>query len=273
MKKYVPNLIIILFVVVISFGLIVIFTGKDYEGSKIIEELTDNIKLVSTTLDNNIIIEKYLLVLNDKEINFEVKFNYERLNNVGIIKGYINNTQVYSLEKKLTSSNRDKIFNVANIEGTFNIKNFKIIEGSDKNYLAVITNNNAEYYNKDVDYLFIFSENLELINNGVNSYAGCVAKGMTIQSGITEYSLENDASPWYDDAFGACPNEENCHVNVKIKDSNIYYLMPVKIYNENKEKYENFLEERSYKIKENKLSYKVLKRYKVASSSGVYCED
>jgi len=273
MKKFIPYLIISFFIVIISFGLIVIFTGEEGRDSKILKEPTDNIKLISTSYNNNVIIEKYLLVLNDKEMDIEVKFNYEVNNNVGVIKGYINNNQVYSLEKKVTASNRDKIFNTSFIEEAFNTGNFKLIEGSDKNYLAVITNNNALYYNKDVDYLYIFTENLDLINNGIYSSAGCVAKGMTIQSGITEYSLENNAMPWYDDAFGACLNEENCHVSVRVKDSNIYYLMPVKIYNENREKYENFLEERLYKIKDNKLEYKVLKRYKVASSSGIYCED
>ena len=168
------------------------------------------------------------------------------------------------------------------ITSSFNENNFSFISGRDgESYLLIHTNIYSDLAGEE-DKLFILNENLEFIDNDLVDYAGSSeTQGMTIMSTYTGYILEGDEYPWYTDNFNACSAPSNCYIDIKIEDNKIYYLVPVlkevtsdeeetddETTEEDKVTEYGELEERVYTIRDGKLEYEVVKRYKIVGITG-----
>ena len=233
----------------------------------------DGVSLKETRVDGNSIIQEYSVVLNGKENELVVCYAFEspikENKNYESIRGVFN-TNAFYYEEELINSNLYNDFNIEKINKSFNEDNFRLIKGSDnKNYLLVIVYNfYSRYLNNGVD-LYIFNDELELVQGELNNYTGCESNVMTIKSGVTSLILEDDASPWYTDVYQICDSKDNCQINVKIENNQIYYLMPVLDYH--LENGYGLLEERVYTINNNELEYEVINTYTIANGYGQIC--
>lgn len=282
MKKY-YILIVVLCLIIIG-EVVVIFLNSNQEvkpedsNIHIPKEeenvnVDDSVTLKETRVENDSIIQEYSVVLNGKENMLIMRYNFEppieENGNYEIIRGSFNTNTLYYKEEPI-NSNLYNDFNVERINNSFNEDNFRLIKGSDnKNYLLVIVYNfYSRYLNNGVD-LYIFNDDLELVHGELNNYTGCESSVMTIKSGVTSLILEDDTSPWYTDVYQICDSEDNCQINVKIENNQIYYLMPVLDYH--LENGYGLLEERVYTINNNELEYEVINTYTIVNGYGQIC--
>lgn len=219
----------------------------------------DRIKLTSISEESNKIIEEFRIKLNGKSKTINVEFtkeNYEDMD-AYIIGGHLGDKPVLFTDFILNEEGN--IFTKEKINELFNENNFRIIKGADnKDYLLVVSNRVND------DKLYIFNDNLELLNNesvdDYNPYCDNDCGGFM----ITTYSntpcvFENNENPWYENYFNITESmlgEGDINYSLKIENNKIYYLAAVI------EDYTNAkLEERVYTINNNQLTYEVINTY------------
>ena len=213
--------------------------------------LEDGITLKDTDKEGESIIQEYEVVLNGIKNNFNINYTYESCYDTNYcISGKYNNYNFYYGEFYNISLNN--LFTIEAINQKFNENNFSIIKGTDnKNYLLVYA----------MDHLYIFDENLEIVNDGINSnwYEGDNESAFVIAS-ITNVPMLNN---YYDDSLNVCDNWDLdiCGVYVKVENDKIYYLTP-KISSYDYEIGTPLeVEERVYTINNSKVTYEVINTY------------
>lgn len=239
----------------------------------------DSVTLVSTEEVDDSFVQTYKIVINNLEKTLEVEFLYrdnkeeKEQSLTGDYSGAVLYSYYENYEEEAT------LYDTSMIERSFNENNFSFITGQDgESYLVIHTNIYDDGAGEE-DKLYILNDSFEFVDNDLVDYSGSnETHGMTIMSTYTGYTLENNESPWYTDDFNACSTPSNCYINVKIEDNKIYYLAPV--LNEvssdedeptdEEEEVQEFgnLEERVYTIRDGKLEYEVVKRYKIVGISG-----
>lgn len=237
--------------------------------------LKDGVKLLRTYQESDEIIQEYEIILNGNKKVLSLNFQYYDTGGGIHISSEFNDIIFYEAEPGYDEFldydyennyensgyvNSENINMIKTIKEVFNEQNFKLIKGKDtKSYLTVWTRN------LDEANLYIFNDKLELLEdesfkdfssiNGNNSTFIIVA---TFWMSINAEGKE----PWYTDKLEFCKDsasaENSCHINVKIDNTQIYYLVP----NYDKE----LIEERVYEINNNKFEYKVVTTYKIKES-------
>lgn len=243
---------LIIFITIIIVSCIVIFTINNPQKKQI--------KLSSTIIENDSITQNYKVKLNNKEVTVPIKFTYEFNEQLETyyIKGNINDSTLVYYNK---SNNKDSIFNKEELSKQFTNQNFKVLKGKDnKEYLAIISNNQNFDSNYTPEYLYIINDNLDLIMlNDMN---------LMIKDYNIKVKVENEKI-WYKDTFNICQDKNNCKIMLKIENNKIYNLVI------NPEStLENDLgtiEERIYTISNNKLEYNIKNTYKIVGSYGEGC--
>ncbi len=287
MKKVLVIVIILISLGVIGYGIYYV-ASHDFEIEReesehnnvelnegVVEASEDNtVTLVKTEEIEGSFVQTYDIVINGLEKTLEVAFLYR--DNTSLkeqsLTGEYNGATLYAYYEEY-----DKVasgFDENMIASSFNEDNFAFIRGVDgESYLMIHTNIYDDGAGEE-DKLYILNENLEFVSNDLVDYTGSTSEGMSIMSTYTSYALKGDEYPWYTDTFNACASPTNCHINVKIEDEQIYYLVPVlKEVLENTDEEEEItdygeLEERVYTIDEGSLSYEVVKRYTIIGVRG-----
>ena len=288
MKKVLIVIIVLLSLGVIAFGIYYASTfdfNKEPKNEKkenielnqnSIEVLSeDSVKLISTIKKDESFIQTYQITINGKEKKLEVEFLYQDNKNLKkqSLTGNYNKVTLYAYYEKY--EDEATLYDENMINSSFNENNFSFIKGIDgESYLLIYTNIYPDEM-KEEDKLYILNDNFEFVANDLIDYAGnSDTLGFTIMSTYVSYKLGNEF-PWYTDNFNACSTPSNCYINVKIEDNKIYYLVPVlnKFNDEEEDSKESTekdygnLEERVYTIRDNSLSYEVIKRYKITEVS------
>ena len=295
MKKVLIIVVVLLSFGVIGFGIYYASTHdfnvdrneEDHEnvelnGDSIEVDSEDSITLASTEVVDDSFVQTYDVVINGIEKTLEVEFLYR--NNEDLkeqsLTGDYSGATLYAYYE--TYEDEPTVYDVNMITSSFNENNFSFIAGRDgESYLLIHTNIYSDGAGEE-DKLFILDENLEFVDNDLVDYSGSSdTQGMSIMSTYTGYTLENDDYPWYNDSFNACTTPSNCYIDVKIEDNQIYYLVPVlntvsEEANEENDEEDNEeatdygeLEERVYRINNNKLEYEVIQRYKITGVNGL----
>lgn len=148
------------------------------------------------------------------------------------------------------------LFDESVINREFTTDNFKIIKGEDgKEYLLVNSQIKDNYYTPESNYLYIFNDELKLINNTLDCVFGN-KKGMIIHPG--ESAITSSSMKTYENSFGY-DGLTSKNIFVKIDGNKIYYLYQ----NFKSSETDNYgtIEEREYTINDNKLKYNVVKSY------------
>ncbi len=262
-EKYIYLIIILILVVVIACSITYAITisnnnnemnnnnenNEQENGEEPV--LEDGITLKDTDKEGESIIQEYEVVLNGIKNNFNINYTYESCYDTNYcISGKYNNYNFYYGEFYNISLNN--LFTIEAINQKFNENNFSIIKGTDnKNYLLVYA----------MDHLYIFDENLEIVNDGINSnwYEGDNESAFVIAS-ITNVPMLNN---YYDDSLNVCDNWDLdiCGVYVKVENDKIYYLTP-KISSYDYEIGTPLeVEERVYTINNSKVTYEVINTY------------
>ena len=262
-EKYIYLIIILILVVVIACSITYAITisnnnnemnnnnenNEQENGEEPV--LEDGITLKDTDKEGESIIQEYEVVLNGIKNNFNINYTYESCYDTNYcISGKYNNYNFYYGEFYNISLNN--LFTIEAINQKFNENNFSIIKGTDnKNYLLVYA----------MDHLYIFDENLEIVNDGINSnwYEGDNESAFVIAS-ITNVPMLNN---YYDDSLNVCDNWDSdiCGVYVKVENDKIYYLTP-KISSYDYEIGTPLeVEERVYTINNSKVTYEVINTY------------
>lgn len=285
MKKVLIIIVVLLSFGVIAFGIFYASTHdfgvdpKDDERSNVelnegvVEVNEDNsVTLVSTEEIDDSFVQTYHVVINGLEKTLEIEFLYRdntSLDQQSLTGEYSGVTFYAYYEDYETDASG---FDENMIASSFNEGNFSFIQGVDgESYLIIHTNIYDDGAGEE-DKLYILNENLEFVSNDLVDYTGSESQGMSIMSTYTTYTLENDEYPWYTDSFNACSSPSNCHINVRIEDNRIYYLVPVLnevSENTEEETQDGELEERVYTIDDGVLSYEVIKRYTITGVSGL----
>lgn len=285
MKKVLIIIVVLLSFGVIAFGIFYASTHdfgvdpKDDERSNVelnegvVEVNEDNsVTLVSTEEIDDSFVQTYHVVINGLEKTLEIEFLYRdntSLDQQSLTGEYSGATLYAYYEDYETDASG---FDENMIASSFNEGNFSFIQGVDgESYLIIHTNIYDDGAGEE-DKLYILNENLEFVSNDLVDYTGSESQGMSIMSTYTTYTLENDEYPWYTDSFNACSSPSNCHINVRIEDNRIYYLVPVLnevSENTEEETQDGELEERVYTIDDGVLSYEVIKRYTITGVSGL----
>ena len=285
MKKVLIINVVLLSFGVIAFGIFYASTHdfgvdpKDDERSNVelnegvVEVNEDNsVTLVSTEEIDDSFVQTYHVVINGLEKTLEIEFLYRdntSLDQQSLTGEYSGATLYAYYEDYETDASG---FDENMIASSFNEGNFSFIQGVDgESYLIIHTNIYDDGAGEE-DKLYILNENLEFVSNDLVDYTGSESQGMSIMSTYTTYTLENDEYPWYTDSFNACSSPSNCHINVRIEDNRIYYLVPVLnevSENTEEETQDGELEERVYTIDDGVLSYEVIKRYTITGVSGL----
>ena len=268
-EKYIYLVLGIILVVVIACGITYIIATnnnktetkeENNEQNNNQEEpiLEDGVTLKNTTTNNSTIIQEYEVILNGKKNNFNVNYTYDSCYDTGYcISGKYNNYNFYYGE--FYNMSLDNLFTRQTIEQKFNEDNFEIIKGTDnKNYLLVYTTSS----------LYIFDENLEIVNDGINSnwYEGDNENSFIMASITNVPVLDN----YYDDTLNICDNWDSdiCSIYVKVENNQIYYLTPNISYHDYVNNYEYTtpveVEERVYTINNGKLTYEVINTYQTS---------
>lgn len=293
MKKVLIIVVVLLSFGVIGFGIYYASTHdfnvdrneEDHEnvelnGDSIEVDSEDSITLASTEVVDDSFVQTYDVVINGIEKTLEVEFLYR--NNEDLkeqsLTGDYSGATLYAYYE--TYEDEPTVYDVNMITSSFNENNFSFILGvNGESYLIIHTNIYDDGAGEE-DKLFILNDDLEFVSNDLVDYAGSSdTKGMTIMSTYTSYTLENDDYPWYNDSFNACTTPSNCYIDVKIEDNQIYYLVPVlntvseEANEDDEEDNEGAtdygeLEERIYRINNNKLEYEVIQRYKITGVNG-----
>lgn len=285
MKKVLIIIVVLLSFGVIAFGIFYASTHdfgvdpKDDERSNVelnegvVEVNEDNsVTLVSTEEIDDSFVQTYHVVINGLEKTLEIEFLYRdntSLDQQSLTGEYSGVTFYAYYEDYETDASG---FDENMIASSFNEGNFSFIQGVDgESYLIIHTNIYDDGAGEE-DKLYILNENLEFVSNDLVDYTGSESQGMSIMSTYTTYTLENDEYPWYTDSFNACSSPSNCHINVRIEDNRIYYLVPVLnevSENTEEETQDGELEERVYTIDDGVLSYEAIKRYTITGVSGL----
>ena len=285
MKKVLIIIVVLLSFGVIAFGIFYASTHdfgvdpKDDERSNVelnegvVEVNEDNsVTLVRTEEIDDSFVQTYHVVINGLEKTLEIEFLYRdntSLDQQSLTGEYSGATLYAYYEDYETDASG---FDENMIASSFNEGNFSFIQGVDgESYLIIHTNIYDDGAGEE-DKLYILNENLEFVSNDLVDYTGSESQGMSIMSTYTTYTLENDEYPWYTDSFNACSSPSNCHINVRIEDNRIYYLVPVLnevSENTEEETQDGELEERVYTIDDGVLSYEVIKRYTITGVSGL----
>lgn len=294
MKKVLIVLIVLLSFGVIGFGIYYASThdfrtatnndkkeNVELNQNRIDVKKDDSVTLVKTEEIDGSFVQTYDIVINGIERMLEVEFlsrDSQGLKEQSLT-GQFNGVTLYAYYE--TYEEEATTYDVNMLSNGFNENNFSFISGHDgESYLLIHTNIYPDGAGEE-DKLFILDENLEFVANDLVDYSGSSdAKGMTIMSTYTGYTLEDDEYPWYTDNFNVCTTPSNCYINVKIEDNKIYYLVPVlnevsEDKNEDDEENNNEatdygeLEERVYTIDDGSLSYEVIKRYTIIGVSGL----
>ena len=244
-------------------------------------EKEDDVTLVSTEEIDGSFVQTYNIVMNGKEKTLEVEFLYRDNQDLKeqSLTGEFSGATVYAYYDNYEDEADG--FDENMIASSFNENNFSFISGvNGESYLIIYTNIYDDGTGEE-DKLFILNDDLEFVSNDLVDYAGSSdTKGMTIMSTYTSYTLENNEYPWYNDSFNACTTPSNCYIDVKIEDNQIYYLVPVlntvseeanEDDEEDNEEATDYgeLEERVYRINNNKLEYEVIQRYKITGVNGL----
>ena len=291
MKKVLIIIVVLLAFVAIAFGIFYAST-HDFDVKKqekqtnnvelnegIVEVNEDNsVNLVSTEEIDGSFVQTYQVIINGLEKTLEIEFLYRdntSLDQQSLTGEYSGVTLYAYYEDYETEASG---FDENMIASSFNEDNFAFIQGvNGESYLMIHTNIYDDGSGEE-DKLYILNENLEFVSNDLVDYTGSESQGMSIMSTYTTYTLEDDEYPWYTDSFNACSSPSNCHINVKVEDNQIYYLVPVlneiseSTEEETQEKEEvtdyGELEERVYTIDDGVLSFEVIKRYTITGVSG-----
>lgn len=294
MKKVLIIIIVLLSFGVIGFGIFYVAThdfsvDRNNDGPDNVElnegtpevEKENNVTLVSTEEIDGSFVQTYNIVMNGKEKTLEVEFLYRDNQDLKeqSLTGEFSGATVYAYYDNYEDEADG--FDENMIASSFNENNFSFISGvNGESYLIIYTNIYDDGTGEE-DKLFILNDDLEFVSNDLVDYAGSSdTKGMTIMSTYTGYTLENDEYPWYNDSFNACTTPSNCYIDVKIEDNQIYYLVPVlntvseeanEDDEEDNEEATDYgeLEERVYRINNNKLEYEVIQRYKITGVNGL----
>jgi len=265
MKKYIPYILICMLLIIISSGITYLVMDKNYENKTVIEKnknnkdsdknenLKDKITLIETKKNNNKIIQEYEIVLNNQKNNLKVEYEYKKLDETAwnVVSAKISENQYISFD--ITSETE---FNKEKINDKFNEKNFQIIKGEDnKNYLGIVT------LMDNAGYLYIYNDKLEILDGNSND-AYKIEKGFTIHP-FTNTPCKFIEDPTYKNNLNFKVYDQLIDkLHLKIEENKIYYLATVTDSDENN--YNNYyLEERVYKINNNKIKYEVLNKYKI----------
>ncbi len=220
-------------------------------------KIEDGVKFVSSKVNNGVVTKNYKITLNGKETNINVEFKNE---DKDYIEGFLGQTEIYGMSKNYYE--KPESFQVDKIAEDFNENNFKIIQGNDgKNYLIVLVNFSTSLY------FYIFNDNMEIIPSNIS---GCGPKDtFTLMTTISNYVLEKDQKPWYQDKYNVCKSE-HCQIKSKIENNKIYTFASDINKNINANDI-GTLEERVYTINNNKLEYEIINKYKIIDGSGGLC--
>lgn len=260
MKEKILYVVIACLLIIISSGVtyIVMDNNNSKEGKenktpiKENSNIKDEIKLVDIKEEDNKIIENFKIILNSKENNLEVIFDYQKGDPWGYVSAKVSNNQFVSFAIPEGSN-----FNKEKIKDMFNENNFKIIKGEDnKNYLAIGSMAN------NAGYVYIYNDNLEVLNANTNDAYKINNGFVAFPFGNNPCGIEKD--PIYENDF----NLKNDYgllkgLHLKIDNNKIYYLRVITD-SDNKMDFNNYyLEEIVYTINNNQMTYKTLDKYKV----------
>lgn len=237
---------------------------------------TEKVILKSTEMKNSKIVQTFEISMNGKKVLFNVDYTdkAEKLDSVDAIdgiegletlEGKINDITLNSSLKNIADMEHYKkvLFEKSVIDKIFTTRNFRIIKGSDnKDYLLVNTQIQDNFNFPVANYLYIFNDTLELINNTLDS-AFNGGKGMMIHNGPDSILSSEVVS--YENDFGYSGLTSK-NIRVKIMNNKILYQYSVLSTN-NSDSYGN-IEEREYTISNNKLEYKVLGTHKADDITG-----
>jgi len=184
--------------------------NKENAEKPIVKE--DGVKLSKIYDLDDKIIEEFEVTLNGKTKNMKIVYTYkfyagEEYDDIGVtgtfndILLYINN-KINEREFDVTYKKED-LFNKNYIKKNFNENNFQIIKGADnKNYLAIVPNQDVELEFGGVIELYIFNDDLEQIKGNVGAISDCDGNdNMIIAHQETRFFVENNYNPYYRDTF------------------------------------------------------------------------
>lgn len=272
-EKYIYIIIGFIFVFVLASILVYGMNKSKLLEKEVENEFTDRedgVKFLEVRSIKGKLAEEFEIVLNGKVHKMYVSFGYYGADKYvdEHVSGFYNNLLFYHEEKKGVEFEYDDEYFLSR----FNENNFQIIKGKDgKNYLAVWASLFSET-NGD-DKLYIFNDDLTLLDDDSLRFYSCVRE--TDMSFVVhskwQYTILEDEGVWYKDERGLCKDDKNkkCHINVKIEDNKIHYLVPIiKQIGENDFGY---VEERVYEINNSRLEYEVISTRKIVNLANSLC--
>ena len=202
----------------------------DKENNSNPSNLQDGVKLIETKEENDKIVQEYEIVLNGKINNLKLYFELEKNEYFYQISSVFNNINFYDFGKynpefdEAETLSSEEAFQTDYIKQYFNEDNFIIIKGEDnKNYLAIYNYvSEAERYGDT--YLYIYNDNLELLNQNEEILINNESQGLSIdeEDCLNENHCTFESDVWYENKFKV--RDEADQIRVKIENNQIYVL-------------------------------------------------
>lgn len=240
------------------------------------------VKFLNSKRDGAVITQTYKANINAKEISIDVIYTYENIplseeekvqegfSREERITGKLGDIVLFeSFERTNNTSQRAQSFDTQKIDKEYNLNYFKVIRGTDgKDYLAIATHIHDGAHQSNVNYLYVFDDEMKVISNVFDDKLTCSKEKTTfmIHPGSVGIVVSDDA--WYENQF-KYDNSGRLFTSLRVEDNKIYYLLHNVAISSSGEF--GTLEERIYTINANKLEYETVRSYKATSIFGQTC--
>lgn len=256
MKEKIPYIFITLLAILCGFLSYELLTNECETKEKTEKQAQEPIVFKNIESLDDKIIEHFDITLNGKSKTIDVDFEYRFVNDsIHVVSAGIKDTLIYSREyyENGNQIKKEDVFNEDIIKRTFTVANFDIIAGSDdKDYLIA-------YYTGPLESsLKIFADDMTLISKDLVK-PDPVHEGFVISYFYNNICELEKGNPFYPNTFDS-DNSKKIHVK-KEKDK-IYFLAPVLNADFSGNDF-GTLEERVYTVRDNKLEYDVINKYKI----------